>query len=163
MGEFFNVGKIVNTQGLKGEVRIYTYTDYKEQFEEFETLYLGDKKEELEIEKFRFKGDLAIVKFAGYNHINEVEKLKGTMVYIDREAEEDAVFYSDMIGYKVVCEVNGEVGTLKDVIINPRQDVYVIESKRFDKDILVPAVDAFILEINDDEELITVKLIEGMI
>lgn len=163
MGEFFNVGKIVNTQGLKGELRIYTYTDSKEQFEEFDMLYVGDKKLEMQIEKLRFKGELAIVKFKGLNHINEVEKLKNTMVYIDREEEEETFFYSDMIGYKVVCEINGELGTLKDVIINPRQDVYVIDSKRFNKEILVPAVDAFILEIDEEEELITVKLIEGMI
>jgi 16S rRNA processing protein RimM len=163
MGEMFNIGKIVNTQGLKGEVRIYTYTDYKEQFEEFETVYVGEDNIEMQIEKLRFKGDLAIVKFKGFDHINEVEKLKNLMVYIDRDEEDEMFFHSDMIGFKVVCEINGELGTLKDVIINPRQDVYVIESKRFAKDILVPAVDEFILEIDEEKELITVKLIEGMI
>lgn len=163
MGEFFNVGKIVNTQGLKGELRIYTYTDYKEQFEDFDTLYVGDAKLKVEIEKLRFKGELAIVKFKGLNHINDVEKYKNSMVYIDREEDDDAFFYEDMIGYRVVCEINGELGILKDVIINPRQDVYVIDSKRFSKEILVPAVDEFILEIDEEEELITVKLIEGMI
>lgn len=163
MGEFFNIGKIVNTQGLKGEVRIYTYTDYKEQFEEFDIVYVGEEKVKMEIEKLRFKGEMAIVKFVGLNHINDVEILKNSMVYIDREEEDEVVFYSDMIGFNVICEINGELGTLKDVIINPRQDIYVIDSKRFGKEILVPAVDEFILEIDEEEKLIRVKLIEGMI
>lgn len=163
MADLYKVGRIVNTQGLKGEVRIYPSTDYKEQFEEFETLFIKSDKTTVEIEKVRYKGELVIAKFKGMNNINDVEKFKNEEVFIDRDELEDIVFNDDLIGMKVICEINGELGILKDVLVNPTQDVYVIDSERFEKEILIPVVDEFVLEVNFETEEITVKLIEGMI
>lgn len=163
MADLYKVGRIVNTQGLKGEIRIFPSTDYKEQFEDFETLYIKSEKIKVEIEKIRYKGELIIAKFKGLNNINDVEKYKNEEVFIDRDELEDVVFNEDMIGMKVVCEINGELGILNDVLVNPTQDVYVINSERFGKEILIPVVDEFVLEVNFETEEITVRLIEGMI
>lgn len=163
MADLYKVGRIVNTQGLKGEIRIFPSTDYKEQFEDFETLYIKSEKIKVEIEKIRYKGELIIAKFKGLSNINDVEKYKNEEVFIDRDELEDVVFNEDMIGMKVVCEINGELGILNDVLVNPTQDVYVINSERFGKEILIPVVDEFVLEVNFETEEITVRLIEGMI
>lgn len=163
MADLYKVGRIVNTQGLKGEIRIFPSTDYKEQFEDFETLYIKSEKIKVEIEKIRYKGELIIAKFKGLNNINDVEKYKNEEVFIDRDELEDVVFNEDMIGMKVICEINGELGVLNDVLVNPTQDVYVINSERFGKEILIPVVDEFVLEVNFETEEITVRLIEGMI
>lgn len=168
MSEKVRIGQIVNTQGLSGEVRIYPLTDYRERFEELEYIYLEDKTDtKLEIEKVRYKGQLAIVKFKGLNSVNDVEKLKNKYIVINKEdirdLPEDTYYIFDLVGSKVIDEDNALVGKLMDVIQNTAQDLYVIENDESKKRILIPAVREFIKEINIEEKIIKVKLIEGMI
>ncbi len=99
------IGKIVNTQGLKGDVRVYPSTDYKERFEELDYLYIeGKKDEKFYIEKVRYKKNLVLVKFKGFEHINDVEKLKNLEVFTEKlgasELEEDRYYVEDLIGMK---------------------------------------------------------------
>lgn len=160
----FKLGQIVNAVGLKGENRVYPYTDYKERFEELKQLYIED--EIYEIEKVRYMGQMVIIKFAGISDRNAAEALKGKYLYIDREnarkLDEDEYFVADLIGMKVLDEAGNPVGTLSDVIQNTAQDVYEIElpdGKKF----MIPAVGEFILNVDMDSRIMVVKLIEGMI
>ncbi len=160
----FKLGQIVNAVGLKGENRVYPYTDYKERFEELKQLYIED--EIYEIEKVRYMGEMAVIKFVGISDRNAAEALKGKYLYIDREnarkLDEDEYFVADLIGIKVQDEGGKRVGTLSDVIQNTPQDVYEIEladGKKF----MIPAVGEFILNVDMDSRIMVVKLIEGMI
>lgn len=160
----FKLGQIVNAVGLKGESKVYPYTDYKERFEELDSLYIEDSL--YKIEKVRYMGEMAIVKFEGVSDRNKAEALKGKYLYVDREnareLDEDEYFIPDLIGIRVIDENGAELGTLSDVIQNSSQDVYEIqmpEGKKF----MVPAVGEFILDINMDSRIMTVRLIEGMI
>ena len=160
----FKLGQIVNAVGLKGENRVYPYTDYKERFEELKQLYIED--EIYEIEKVRYMGQMVIIKFVGISDRNAAEALKGKYLYIDREnarkLDEDEYFVADLIGMKVQDEAGNPVGTLSDVIQNTAQDVYEIElpdGKKF----MIPAVGEFILNVDMDSRIMVVKLIEGMI
>ncbi len=160
----FKLGQIVNAVGLKGENRVYPYTDYKERFEELKQLYIED--EIYEIEKVRYMGQMVIIKFVGISDRNAAEALKGKYLYIDREnarkLDEDEYFVADLIGMKVQDEAGNPVGTLSDVIQNTAQDVYEIElpdGKKF----MIPAVGEFILDVDMDSRIMVVKLIEGMI
>ncbi len=160
----FKLGQIVNAVGLKGENRVYPYTDYKERFEELKQLYIED--EIYEIEKVRYMGEMAVIKFVGISDRNAAEALKGKYLYIDREnarkLDEDEYFVADLIGIKVQDEDGKQVGTLSDVIQNTAQDVYEIEladGKKF----MIPAVGEFILNVDMDSRIMVVKLIEGMI
>lgn len=162
------IGQIVSTQGLNGEVRIYPFTDYRERFEEFEYVYLEDKPgTKLQIEKVRYKGQLAIAKFKGFESVNDVEKLKDIYIVIDKEdmrdLPEDTYYIFDLVGSKVIDQDDNLIGKLVDVIQNTAQDLYVIQHDESKKRILIPAVKEFIKEINIEEKIIQVKIIEGMI
>ncbi len=164
MLERFKLGQIVNAVGLKGENKVYPYTDYKERFEELDQLFIEDKV--YEIDRVRYQGNLAIVKFKGVDDRNAAEALKGKYLYIDREnarpLEEDEYFVPDLVGLKV-CSPEGEVyGTLKDVIQNTAQDVYEVQ-KEDGGVFMIPAVKQFIKNVDIPGGVITVELIEGML
>jgi 16S rRNA processing protein RimM len=168
VSEKVRIGQIVNTQGLNGEVRIYPLTDHKERFEELEYLFLEDEiGTKLEIERVRYKGQLAIVKFKGLNSVNDVEKLREKYIVIDKEdmrvLPDDTYYIFDLVGSRVIDEDGNYIGKLMDVIQNAAQDIYVIEHDESSKKILVPAVKEFIKEINIEENIIKVRLIEGMV
>ncbi|MCG8541006.1 MAG: ribosome maturation factor RimM [Clostridia bacterium] len=168
MDEWVRVGQIVSTQGLRGEVRVYPFTDYKERFEELDYVHLEDDTDLiLEIENVRYKGQLIILKFKDLNNINHVEKFKDRYIAIDRdkmrELPEDSYYISDLVGLNIIDEDNSCIGKLVDVIQNTAQDIYIIEHHISKSKILIPAVKEFIKEVDMEEKVIKVKLIEGMI
>ena len=168
MGERVRIGQIVSTQGLRGDVRVYPLTDYKERFEELEYVYLEDSQEiELKIERVRYKKQLVILKFQGLDNIDDVQKLKNIYITIDkdkiRELPQDTYYIFDLIGSEIIDEDNSPVGILVDIVQNTAQDLYIIEDKSSKKKIMIPAVKEFVKEVNLKEKIIKVKLIEGMI
>lgn len=160
------IGKIVNTQGLKGDVRIYPDTDYVERFEELEYLYVEGEKEVFHIVKVRYKKNLAIVRFEGLDHINDVEKYMNKIVYTEKlsseELEEDRFYVEDIIGFKVIDRVKGDVGVLKEVVQNPAHDLYLIKLPE-GKEVLIPVVKEFIEDIDLEAGIIYTTLIEGLL
>ncbi|MGG7060469.1 ribosome maturation factor RimM [Clostridium tertium] len=86
----FKIGQIVNTQGLKGEVRVYSYTDDIDRFDELETFYLGkDRENLLEVERVRLKGNMVIMKIKGIDTVEAAEKLRNKFMYVSREDSRD--------------------------------------------------------------------------
>lgn len=162
--EKIKIGEIVNAVALKGEVKVYHYTDYKERFEELGYIYVHDKK--VDIENVRYLKDMPILKLVGCNDRNAAEALKGNSIYIAedqlRELPEDTYYIKDLIGLSIRDEYEETLGTLKDVIQNSAQDLYEIELEN-KKIILLPAVEEFVLDINLAEKYIKVKLIDGML
>lgn len=160
--EKIKIGQIVNAVALKGEVKIYNYSDYKERFEELDYIYVGDKK--TEIEKVRYMKEMPILKLKGINDRNAAEAVKTKDVFIDetqlRELPEDVFYIRDLIGLDVKDSDGNRLGVLTDVIQNSAQDLYEVKLEN-DKKILIPAVNEFIVDINPEEKCITVKLIEG--
>lgn len=166
MKEFFNVGKIANTHGLKGEVKIYPYTETKERYEDYDELLVGNQKKVMKIEQIRYHKNMVIAKLEGLDHINDAERLKDEELYVRRdeldELEDGAFYVEDMIGLSVVDEKEGQIGTLKDVLQYTAQDVYVVKRKGA-ADVLIPAVKAFVKSVDMEAKEIHVKLIEGML
>ncbi len=167
MIKYFKIGQIVNTQGLKGEMRVYPLTDYKERFEEIDWIYIGeDLQTKYEIEKARYKNDMVILKIKGIDNINEVERLKNKYLMIPREnaraLEEDAHFIADLIGLKVYLVEGEYIGKLKEVMQPGGNDIYVIE-REDGKEVLIPAVKKFVPEINITEGKMIIDPIEGMV
>ena len=163
MLERFKLGQIVNAVGLKGETKVYPYCDYKERFEELESLFIED--EAAKIEKVRYQGELAIIKFENVSDRNAAEALKGKYLYIDRAhartLDEDEFFIADLCGLEVVSEDENFLGTLKDVIQGSAQDVYEIE-KPDGGVFLVPAVSEFVKKVDMKGGKVTIRVIEGM-
>jgi len=168
MDNIFKIGKIVNTQGLKGQVRVYPYTSDKERFEELDVIYLNEKlTESLEIESVGYKKNLVILKFKGFNKIEDVEKLRERDIFINRETqgldlEEDEFYIADLIGLEVIDEKAGFIGKLDDILQNTTQDLYVVK-REVGPNVLIPYVDEFVREINVEEGFIKVCLWDGML
>lgn len=165
MDEYFKIGKIVKPQGLKGEVRVYPYSDYPDRLLELDGVYLDMLlRNYLPIEYARVQKNVVVIKFEGYDTIDEAYELINSYLYIEREELEDNdVYYiADIIGSAIIDESKGELGIIKDVIRNKSQDLYEVELK--DGNIIyIPVVDEFVKEIDVENKRISVKLIEGMV
>lgn len=161
------VGKITNSVGIKGELKIYPLTDYKERFKELKSVYIEDcNDKEYEIENVRYKNELVILKFKNVNDRNESEKLRNKFIFINkdkvRELPKDSYYIYDLIGLKVYSTNTEYLGKLTNVIQNSAQDLYELELED-NRKVLIPAVKEFIKEVNIKEGFIKVKIIEGLI
>ena len=163
----FRIGQIVNTQGLKGEVRVYPYVDDIHRFDQLESFYLEKNfNKEFEVERVRYKGNMVIMKIKDIDTIELAEKIKSKNIYIPREdsvdLDEDEFFIADMIGMDVFT-VNGEkVGVLKDVLQYSANDVYVVKDDN-DKEYLIPSLIKFVPEISIEENKMIIDPIKGML
>ena len=155
--KFINIGKIVNTHGIKGELRILSDFKYKDKvFKKDFKFYIGKDKEELIVNSYRYHKIFDMVTFNDLNDINLVLKYKGKEVYINEEdLDLDGEIYIDnLIGYKVVVG-DKDIGVVTDVMHMKANDILKVN------DILIPYVKEFILKIEDNT--IYVKDVGGLI
>lgn len=162
--EKIQIGKIVNVVGLKGEVKVYNYSDSEDAYNRVDHIYAED--EIFEIEKVRMQKNMLIIKFKGVDDRNTSEAMKGKTLYITDEdlpkLPPGQFYVRDLIGMTVV-ETNGEVlGTVTDVIQNTAQDIFEVE-KKDGKRFLIPKVDEFVKNIDEEKRIVEVRLIEGLI
>lgn len=167
--ERIKIGKIVNAVALRGEVKVYHYTDYKERFEEIEEILVEHKGkyQPYRIESVRYQKNTAIIKLKGVNDRNAAETLKERDIYITenelRELPEDTFYVKDLIGCSVLNIENGkEIGKITDVLQNSAQDIYQIELAS-GKEALIPVVAEFVKEVNIAEKYVKIQLIPGFI
>ena len=163
----FRIGQIVNTQGLKGEVRVYPYVDDINRFDDLESFYLNKNfNEEFEVERVRYKGNMVIMKIKGIDSVELAEKLKTKNLYISREnsvdLDEDEFFIADLIGLEVFTVAGDKVGVLKDVLQYSANDVYVVKGDN-DKEYLIPSTLKVVPEINIEEKKMIIDPIKGML
>lgn len=155
------VGKIVNTHGLKGDVKLVSWCDYPEVFEDFSKIYDGDTAYEIENVKYH-KGSV-ILKLSGVDSIETAERMKNRVVTALRSEfnlPEGKFFLVDIIGLKVVSD-NIEIGFVSDVIQTGANDVYVIKRKG-QKDLLFPATPETVLVTDIESGYIEVIIPEGL-
>jgi 16S rRNA processing protein RimM len=166
--DYLSVGKILGPWGLKGEVRLFPYTDYPERFSYLKRAFIfdGEFRREVVAESARQQNNIIIIKFRDFNSISEVEKLAGLSLQVSREdavkLPPDVYFICDILGADIYT-VEGEfVGVLKDVLQLGAQDVYVIDTPD-NKEVLIPAVKQFIKSVDLKANLITIQPIKGML
>ena len=158
---FLEVGKIVNTHSVRGELRIQPWADTPDFLAGFECLYIdGTPKKLLSA---RVHKGCVIAALEGISDIDSAIKLKNKTVFIDRndvQLEEGQHFVADLVGLNAIDAGTGEkLGTLEDILSRPANSVYVIKGAR---EILIPAVPEFVEEINLTDGYIKLRLIEGM-
>ena len=161
--EKIKIGKIVNAVGLKGEVKVYNYSDSEEVYERTPEIYAGDRL--LKVQNVRMQKNMVILKLSGIDDRNAAEAAKGTELFITEadlpELPEGQFYIRDLIGMEVEEQGGSFHGVVTDVLQNTAQDSF--EVKRDDgKTVLIPKVDAFVQKIDGKERLITVTLIEGL-
>ena len=162
--EKIKIGKIVNTVGLKGEVKVYNYSDSIEIYETIESIYVEDRL--TVIENVRAQKNMVILKLEGADDRNAAEALRGKELYITEddlpELPEGQYYVRDLIGMSVTEEDGNLLGHVTDVLQNTAQDICEVESEN-GKKLLIPKVDQFVLDIDAEKREITVRLIEGML
>lgn len=166
---YFNVGKIVNTQGLQGEMRVLSVTDFaEERFKKGSKLALFNDQDqfvmEVEIANHRKVKNFDIIKFKGLYHINDVEKYKGYSLKIAEEnlsdLEDGEFYYHEIIGLEVY-ENNQLIGHIKEILQPGANDVWVVRRKGR-KDLLLPYIPPVVLQIDIANNRVDVELLEGL-
>lgn len=158
--DFLEAGRIVNTHGVRGEVKIQPWADSPEFLLGFRTLYLGETP--LQVRAARVHKNMVIAALEGVADVNAAMALKGRVVSIrrtDAKLPAGEFFLQDILGADVRTESGETLGRLADVLDLPGGNVYVVRGER---EILIPAVPEFVLETDPEAGVITVRLIEGM-
>lgn len=157
------IGQIVNTHGIKGELKVKSFTDFEEErFQKGATVFIDNhgKMENMIVLSHRFHKGHILVAFEGYQDINLVEQYKGCMLYALKDEElldDDEYYVGDLIGCDVY-QSDQKIGSVQDVQLYDHHDILVVFGK---KKIMIPYVDAFIKNVDIENKRIDVTLIEG--
>lgn len=159
---YIYIGEIVNTHGIKGELRIISDFKYKELvFKENFKVYVGNRKEKLIIKTHRFHKIYDMLTFEGIDDINEAIVYKGDSVYINRDdIKVDGYLDEDIIGLNVY-ELDKLIGTVDGILKSNAHDILVIKNNK--KNHMIPFIDEFIVNIDIENKRIDIKTIEGLI
>ena len=166
---YFNVGKIVNTQGLQGEMRVLSVTDFaEERFKKGNRLALFDKKDQfvmdVEIASHRKVKNFDIIKFKGMYHINDIEKFRDFSLKVAEEdltdLEDGEFYYHEIIGLEVY-ENDLLLGTIKEILQPGANDVWVVKRKG-KRDLLLPYIPPVVLGIDIEQGRVDVEIPEGL-
>ncbi|WP_216828011.1 ribosome maturation factor RimM [Alkalihalobacterium elongatum] len=172
MKKWFKVGKIVNTHGIRGEVRVISTTDFEEErYANGSELFIEhpDLKEMIAVvvETHRKHKNFDLLTFEGYTNISQVEKFKGATLKVSEDAlgelNEGEFYYHEIIGCHVFTKDGLELGKIIEVLSPGANDVWVIQPKTGGKDILIPYIDEVVKEVNVVEKKVTIELLEGLI
>lgn len=158
--EFLEAGKIVNTHGVRGELKLQPWADSADFLRSFSTFYIDDRA--YPVLSSRVHKNMLIFRLEGIEDVNAAMRMKNKIVFLrraDAKLPKGHFFLQDIMGAVVKDESGAVVGELVDVLETPRHHVYVVRGER---EIMIPAVPAFILKTDVEAGEITVRLIEGM-
>ena len=167
MLEYLSIGQIINTHGLRGEVKVYPLTDDISRFEKLKEAYVeeNDGLVKYKVESVKFLSSTVAVKLKGIDSEEAANKLRGFYIKVDRKSAvklpKDTYFICDLIDLEVYDEKGLLIGTIKDVLQTGSNDVYVIQSSG--KDILIPALKDIVKKIDLENKKILVEMPEGLI
>lgn len=167
MEQTLRVGVISSTHGVRGEVKVFPTTDDPNRFKKLKKVILDTGKEtlDLEIEHVKFFKNMVILKFKGYDNIEDIEKYKGKDLLVTRDnavkLKANENFIVDLIGIKVITDENEELGTLTDVLLTGANDVYEVDTGS--KKILLPAIPSCVLDVDLDKQTMLVHVLDGLL
>jgi 16S rRNA processing protein RimM len=171
MSKWFNVGKIVNTHGIRGEVRVISRTDFaNERYKIGNTLYIfmenANAPIEVKVASHRVHKSFDLLSFEGYDNINLVEKFKGAMIKIPESQlqplDEGEYYFHEIIGCTVITEEGETIGEVKEILTPGANDVWVVKRKN-GKDVLIPYIDDIVKAVDVAEKKITIHPMEGLL
>lgn len=167
----YKVGKIVNTHGIKGEIKVLSYTDFPEvRFAKGSELMIvpedGGKPVDVTVQSSRLHKNMYIIKLDGYDNINDVEKFKGSILKVGKEhlveLPEDEYYFHEIIGCTVVTDEDKELGVVTEILTPGANDVWVVQPKG-GKSILIPVIDDVVLDVDIPNQKILVHIMEGLL
>ncbi|MDO5131405.1 MAG: ribosome maturation factor RimM [Eubacteriales bacterium] len=165
--ERFQVGVITGTHGLRGEVKVFPTTDDPARFLDLKEVILqtGRGERRVGIRSVKFFKKFVILGFSGMDRIEDVEKLRGSELLVERAdaapLEEGEYYIADLIGISVRAQDGTVIGTLREVIETGANDVYAV-AREGKKDLLLPAIPECILDVRVEEGVMTVYVMPGL-
>lgn len=170
MTNYYKVGKIVNTHGIRGEVRVISTTDFtEERYQVGEKLFLFRDNQDvlpLTIASYRRHKNFDLLSFEGYPNINDVEVFRDGILKISEkqmgELDEHEYYYHEIIGLTVVDEDDKEIGKITEILSPGANDVWVVKRKG-KKDALIPYIESVVKEIDLTEGTVHVEIPEGLL
>lgn len=168
MEDFFKVGIITSTHGVRGEVKVFPTTDDPRRFKRLKEVILNDGKEQisLEIESVKFFKQFVILKFKGIDNINEVEKYRKCELYVTRKnavrLSRDEYFIADLMGLTIKDEDGADIGVLREVMETGANDVYIIDLND-GRELLLPAIKQCVLEVDVEAGFMKIHIMEGLL
>lgn len=167
MEQFFRVGVITSTHGVRGEVKVFPTTDDPQRFKQLKKVILDDGKQrlDLQIASVKFFKNMVILKFKEFDNINDVERFRQADLLVSREnavkLEEGEYFIADLIGLRGISDEGEDLGTLTDVLQTGANDVYIF-SKEQTPELLVPKIPDCIKDVNLEKGTVLVHLLPGL-
>jgi len=165
--EFIIIGKVVSTQGNKGEVNVLPLTDSIDRFKNLDNVFLRSKKSQtiLNVEKIRKRKDTVILKLKDIENIEEAKMIVGSFLEVERKnavkLPKETYFIFEIIGLEVYDENNIFLGKVENVISTGSNDVYVVKSK--DKEeLFIPAIREVVKNVSLEKKRITIKMVDGL-
>ncbi|SIS37719.1 ribosome maturation factor RimM [Salimicrobium flavidum] len=168
--EYLNVGKIVNTHGIKGEVKIKRITDFEERFKKGRTLYWTSGETDdpiaLTVDTHRIHKGFDLLSFREYPTINDVEPLKNGMLMVKKEEigslGADEFYFHEIIGCYVYTKTGLYVGKIKEILTPGANDVWVVD--REDKgDALIPYIEDVVIRVDIQKQSVIIEPMEGLL
>jgi 16S rRNA processing protein rimM len=168
MTKYLEIGQIVNTFGIKGMVKVKPFTDNIERFSNLEKIYIKNKsgQTEYKIQEVKYHKNMVLVKFEGIENPEQADLLRNSYLIVDRETEEPLeagrYYIVDMIGLDVFTDDNEYLGKLEDIYNTGSNDIYVVKNE-LGKQVLLPAIEDVIKNIDMDNKKVIVHLIPGLV
>ena len=162
------IGQIVNTFGIKGMVKVKPFTDDIRRFDELKIVYVekNNNQTEYEIEEVKYHKDMVLIKFKGIDKVEQAEMLRNSYLTVSRNSveklEEGRYYIVDLLGLEVYTDEQVLLGTLEDIFNTGSNDIYVVKDKQ-GKQILLPAIQDVIKQIDIENKKIIVHLLPGLI
>ena len=166
--EYIEIGQIVNTNGLKGVVKVNPFTDDISKFEELKYVYIQLKSElkKVKIEQVRYNKNQVLLKLEGIDSIEEAEKYRNFYLKTEKESQEDlgedTYYIVDLIGLDVYSDKNEYLGKIEDVFPTGSNDVYVVKDN-LGKQILIPAIADVVKKVDLNNGKMIINLIPGLL
>ena len=155
--QYIEAGEIVTTHGVRGEVKVLTWLDDPEMLCEFDRCRIDGR--EVIMEQVRVQKTCNLVKLKGIDTMEAAQALRGKTIELYREdIDDEVIFAAELMGMEVQCE-GKTIGKIADVLDYPGNMVYVVRGER---EYMIPAVSAFVLDTDMENNLMQVRLIEGM-
>jgi 16S rRNA processing protein RimM len=168
LSNYIEIGKIVNTQGTRGDLRIIPTTDDPKRFEMLDSILVENNHglNQYEIERVWYHKQFVILKLKGIESINDGEKLKNSIVKIPRDLalplKENEYYIGDLYDLEVYTKDKEYLGKIVDIIFTGSNDVYIVKSDDSNKELLIPAIKQCIIDVDLDNNKMIVDLMEGL-
>lgn len=170
MQKWFNVGKIVNTHGIRGEVRVVSRTDFpEERYKVGNKIYFfqTDKSDPLElvIKSHRVHKNFNLLTFVGFDNVNQIEYMKGGLLKVPEshlgELAENEYYFHEIMGCKVQTIEGNELGEIIEILTPGANDVWVVKGKN-KEEILIPYIEEVVMKVDVKEKLVIIEPMEGL-